>query len=80
MLPARPRAVRLQVGRIAASEQPAFQERGVSAGDLVRAVTPLLGGKGGGKADVAQGGGSDASRVDEALALVSTEVGRAVGA
>ena len=43
-------------------------------------MTPLLGGKGGGKADVAQGGGTDASRVDEALALVSTEVGRAVGA
>jgi alanyl-tRNA synthetase len=52
----------------------------VSAGELVKALTPLLGGKGGGKADVAQGGGTDASRVEEALALVTTEVGRAVGA
>jgi alanyl-tRNA synthetase len=54
--------------------------RGVSAHELVRAVGPLVGGKGGGKADVAQGGGSDASRIDEALALVPGEVARAAGA
>ena len=54
--------------------------RGVSANDLVRAVGPLIGGKGGGKADVAQGGGTDATRLDEALALVATEVARAAGA
>ena len=53
--------------------------RGVSANDLVRAVGPLVGGKGGGKDDVAQGGGADASRIDEALALVSTEVARQAG-
>jgi alanyl-tRNA synthetase len=50
--------------------------RGLSANALVRAVGPLLGGKGGGKDDVAQGGGTDASRIDEALALVPTEVAR----
>ncbi len=50
--------------------------RGLSANDLVRAVGSLLGGKGGGKDDVAQGGGTDASRIDEALALVLAEVGR----
>ncbi len=55
------------------------QARGLSANDLVRAVGPLVGGKGGGKADVAQGGGTDASRIDEALAVVTAEVGR-VGA
>jgi alanyl-tRNA synthetase len=54
--------------------------RGVSANDLVRAVGPLVGGRGGGKPDVAQGGGSDASRIDEALALVPAEVARAAGA
>ncbi len=53
--------------------------RGVSANDLVRAVGPLVGGKGGGKDDVAQGGGNDASRIDEALALVPTEVARQAG-
>ncbi|MET1059453.1 MAG: alanine--tRNA ligase, partial [Nocardioides sp.] len=54
--------------------------RGVSANALIRAVGPLLGGKGGGKDDVAQGGGTDATRIDEALALVETEVARAVEA
>ncbi len=44
----------------------------------VRAIGPLVGGKGGGKDDVAQGGGTDASRVDEVLALVPVEVARLV--
>ncbi|WP_372727054.1 alanine--tRNA ligase [Nocardioides sp.] len=55
------------------------QSRGISANDLVRAVGPFVGGKGGGKADVAQGGGTDSSRIDEALAAVATEVARAAG-
>ncbi len=50
--------------------------RGLSANELVRAVGPLVGGKGGGKDDVAQGGGTDASRIEEALALVRSEVAR----
>jgi alanyl-tRNA synthetase len=54
--------------------------RGVSANELVRAVGPLVGGRGGGKDDVAQGGGTDPSRIDEALALVPTEVARQAGA
>jgi alanyl-tRNA synthetase len=52
---------------------------GISANELVRAVGPLVGGKGGGKDDVAQGGGSDASRINEALALVEAEVARRAG-
>ena len=52
--------------------------RAVSANELVRTVGPLLGGKGGGKDDVAQGGGTDASRIDEALALVTREVAEKV--
>ncbi len=55
------------------------RNRGVSANELVRAIGPLVGGRGGGKDDVAQGGGTDASRIDEAIALVSTEVARATG-
>ncbi len=50
--------------------------RGVSANELVRAIGPLVGGKGGGKDDVAQGGGTDPSRIDEALALVRAEVAK----
>jgi alanyl-tRNA synthetase len=53
------------------------RSRGVSANALVRSVGPLIGGKGGGKDDVAQGGGTDASRIEEALALVRAEVARA---
>jgi alanyl-tRNA synthetase len=54
--------------------------RGISANALVRAIGPLVGGKGGGKDDVAQGGGADASRLDEAIALVSREVAHQAGA
>jgi alanyl-tRNA synthetase len=39
----------------------------VSAGDLVQAMAPVVGGKGGGKPDLAQAGGRDATRIDEAL-------------
>jgi alanyl-tRNA synthetase len=54
--------------------------RGISANALVRAIGPLVGGKGGGKDDVAQGGGADVSRLDEAIALVSREVAHQAGA
>jgi alanyl-tRNA synthetase len=43
---------------------------GVSANTLVRAASEQLGGKGGGKDDVAQGGGADVSQVQEALAAI----------
>jgi alanyl-tRNA synthetase len=64
---------------VVAAVNDAARDRGISANALVGAVGPLVGGRGGGKDDVAQGGGSDASRVDEALALVATEVGRVAG-
>jgi alanyl-tRNA synthetase len=38
------------------------------AGDLVREVAGVVGGKGGGRADFAQAGGKDASKLDEAFA------------
>ena len=41
------------------------------------AVMPLVGGRGGGKDDVAQGGGTDASRIDEALAAARHAVAAA---
>ncbi|RNL64122.1 alanine--tRNA ligase [Nocardioides marmoriginsengisoli] len=49
---------------------------GVSANTLLRAAASLLGGKGGGKDDVAQGGGSDASRVTDALEAARAELAR----
>ncbi len=61
---------------VVAAVNEAAQVRGVSANALVRAIGPLVGGKGGGKDDVAQGGGTDTSRLDETLALVRVEVAR----
>jgi alanyl-tRNA synthetase len=44
--------------------------RGVSAGDLVRAAMPLLGGKGGGRPEMAQGKGSRRDGLADALAAI----------
>jgi alanyl-tRNA synthetase len=52
--------------------------RGISANDLVKAAAGPLGGSGGGKPDVAQGGGTDLSQVDVALAQIEQAVGQAV--
>ncbi|MBM9458813.1 alanine--tRNA ligase [Nocardioides sp. zg-536] len=59
---------------VVAALNDAAQARGLKAGDLVRAAAPLLGGKGGGKADLAQGGGTDVTRIDDALAAVTAAV------
>jgi alanyl-tRNA synthetase len=45
----------------------AARERGLAAGKLVPAFAPAVGGRGGGKPDLAQGGGSDPSGVPAAL-------------
>ena len=45
----------------------AAQAAGLSANDLVRAASTVLGGKGGGKPDLAQGGGSDPAKAGAAL-------------
>jgi alanyl-tRNA synthetase len=49
----------------------------LQAGKLVQQVAQTVGGKGGGRPDLAQGGGPDASRLDEALAGVEGWVERA---
>ena len=42
----------------------------VKAGDLIKEMAPRLGGKGGGRPDMAQGGGTDTSALPEVLASV----------
>ena len=69
----------VQDGKIAvvAAVNDLARERGVQANDLVASIGALIGGKGGGKPDLAQGGGTDLTRLDEALKLVSTRVAQA---
>ena len=57
-----------QDGRVslALGVTPDLKER-YKAGDLVREVAAIVGGKGGGRPDFAQAGGSDASQVDAAF-------------
>jgi len=38
------------------------------AGNIIKALAPVVGGKGGGRPDLAQAGGKDPARLDEALA------------
>ena len=41
--------------------------RGVKAGDLIKEIAPIVGGRGGGRPDMAQGGGNDPTNISEAL-------------
>ncbi len=46
----------------------------IKAGDIIKNIAPIVGGTGGGRPDLAQAGGRDASKLDEALAKVVTLV------
>jgi alanyl-tRNA synthetase len=48
----------------------AAQASGVHAGNLVKIASSVLGGGGGGKADIAQGGGLDLSQIESAIAAI----------
>ena len=48
--------------------------KGLRAGDIIKAIVPICGGRGGGKPDSAMGGGTDLGKVDQALAAVETFV------
>ena len=52
----------------------AARDAGLAAGSMVRTAAGVLGGGGGGKADVAQGGGADASKVTEALDAIRRQL------
>ena len=43
---------------------------GIHAGNIIREITKIAGGSGGGKPDMAQGGGKLVNKVDDALAMV----------
>lgn len=47
----------------------------VKAGDIIKNIAPIVGGKGGGKPELARGGGKEPSKLDEALAQVESLIG-----
>lgn len=53
---------------------PELTQKGYNAGDIVKQVARVTGGGGGGKAGIAQAGGKDKSKIDEALKLVKVLV------
>ena len=50
------------------------QQAGLAAGDIVKAFAPVLGARGGGKADLAQGAGGDAAKLADAFAAARAHV------
>jgi alanyl-tRNA synthetase len=64
---------------LVAAVNDAARALGLSANALLREAAPAVGGKGGGKDDVAQGGGTDPAGVPQALALAEALVARTVG-
>ena len=55
---------------------PAAQDLGVRANDLVKQISGAVDGRGGGKADLAQGSGKDPAGIDAALAAVRAQIAR----
>ena len=53
--------------------------KGIKAGDIIKSVTAICGGKGGGKPDSAMGGGTDLLKLDDALAKVDDLVAEKLG-
>ncbi|HEX5989354.1 MAG TPA: alanine--tRNA ligase [Solirubrobacterales bacterium] len=54
-------------------------ERGLSAGSIIREIAPIVGGGGGGRDDMAQAGGKDPAKLDEALAAARAAIERELG-
>ena len=53
--------------------------KGVHCGKIIKEITAICGGKGGGKPDMAQGGGTDRMKIDDALARVDELVLSQIG-
>ncbi|HTX67607.1 MAG TPA: alanine--tRNA ligase, partial [Thermoleophilia bacterium] len=68
-------------GRVAAvvAAGDAAVGRGVKAGDVIKAMVPAIGGKGGGKPTLARGGGAEVGGIGAALAAGTTAVRDALG-
>ena len=65
--------------RLLAMVTPDLVAKGVKAGDIVRETAAIVDGRGGGRPELAEAGGQDAERLDDALAAVAGIVGRGAG-
>jgi alanyl-tRNA synthetase len=63
---------------IVVATNEAARARGLSANTLVRAAASAVAGRGGGKDDVAQGGGTDVSGIDQALSDIRGGISHAL--
>lgn len=57
---------------------PDLVDQGLKAGDLIKPIAEAVGGKAGGRPNMAQGGGTNPAKLDEALALTSGLVRQAL--
>ncbi len=69
-------ATRTPEGKVAllAAGTDAAVRAGFGSGDLIRKISGLVGGRGGGRANMAQAGGSDVSGIDAALDAAANEL------
>ena len=65
---------------LVASVAPALVERGVKAGEIVKAAARVTGGGGGGRDTMAQAGGRDPERLPEAIAAARDAIEAALSA
>jgi alanyl-tRNA synthetase len=65
---------------LVANFAPSAVERGLKAGEVVRAAAEVVGGGGGGRDTMAQAGGREPDKLAEALATARLEIEKALGA
>ena len=67
-------------GKVAlvASFSPSAVEKGANAVEVIREAAAIVGGGGGGRPEVAQAGGRDAEKLDEALEIARQAIHRAL--
>jgi alanyl-tRNA synthetase len=67
-----------KAGLVALVSQNAI-DRGLSAASIIREIAPIVSGGGGGRDDMAQAGGKDPAKLDEALAAARAAIERELG-
>ncbi len=65
--------------KLLAMVTPDIIERGISARDIIKEIAPAIGGKGGGRPNMAQAGGKEPGGLDKALEMVAGSVDRKLG-